>query len=149
MRMLKERIVKGNYDGQRAFMKKERHKQRDGRRWVELKWEGGGRQGHSISTISTIIPSVPAWADAGFSNQFHFHSWCYSGRAEWLPVGSLSSCPYFGLGQSRGEEESFGSTGTWVLVDILPILQSFMKSFGMALSHHKFQRLSSLWVGSE
>ena len=33
---------------------------------------GGVRQ--SISTISTIIPSVPGWADAGFSNQFHFCS---------------------------------------------------------------------------
>lgn len=117
--------------------------------WVELEWEGGGGQGHSISTISTIIPSVPAWADVGFSNQFHFHSWCYSGRAEWLPAGSLSSCPHFALGQSRGEGESFGGTGTRVLVDILPILQRFMKSFGTTLSHHKFQRLSSWSVGSE
>lgn len=109
--------------------------------------EGGtGGQGQSISTISTIIPSVPAWAEAGFPNQFHFHSWCYSGRADWLPVGSLSSCPHFGMGQSRGEAGgggSFGDTGTWVLVDILPILQSFMKSFGTALSHHKCQSLSS------
>lgn len=35
---------------------------------------GRGGGGLSISTISAIIPSVPAWVDEGFSNQFHFHS---------------------------------------------------------------------------
>lgn len=148
--VIKEKVVKGKNDGQKALAKTERFKQSRDRRvwWVELVREGrgGGGQGQSISTISTIIPSVPAWAEAGFPNQFHFHSWCYSGRADWLPVGSLSSCPHFGMGQSRGEAGgggSFGDTGTWVLVDILPILQSFMKSFGTALSHHKCQSLSS------
>lgn len=41
--------------------------------------EGGGL-GHSIRTISTIIPSVQSSTDEGFSNQFHFHAWWLSER---------------------------------------------------------------------
>lgn len=53
---------------------------------VRGRMRAGGRGGgprRSISTISTIIPSVPVWAGAGFSNQFHFHSWCCGGES-WL-----------------------------------------------------------------
>lgn len=88
-----------------------------------------GGEGSSISTISTIIPSVPAWAGVGFSNQFHFHSSRYSGTADRLPVGSLSSCPCFGLGLYRGERKR-----DWVLVDV----------FANCLKFHE-----ALWNSSE
>lgn len=84
----KKKLWKGKNDGWRALNEKGRRKQKEEGRvwWEELEWEGG--QGHSISTISTIIPSVPAWAEAGFSNQFHFHSWKWASwaTASWVII---------------------------------------------------------------
>lgn len=42
-----------------------------------------------------------------------------------------------------------GGGEIWVFGRFLPTLQSFLKSFGAALGHHKFQKLPSWALGSE
>lgn len=63
---------------------KERERERNMMRRFTVRLVGRGGGDLSISTISSIIPSFPAWVDDGFSNQFHFHSVA--------AVGDLSGC---------------------------------------------------------
>lgn len=53
---------------------------------MELVWG----EGHSIRTISTIIPSVTIWPGGGFSNQFHSCSeatvGCQLGHFDVVPI---------------------------------------------------------------
>lgn len=102
-------------------------------------------EGHSIRTISTIIPSVPVWPGGGFSNQFHFRS---EATVVGLWVGSLWCCSSLGSGQSRdegwqGELWGWKDVKSGRLFFFFSVSSKFYWSFTMSLRHSKVFMLVS------